>query len=113
MPRRASASRNRNSISAFMLRSSVCASFRIAVQTPGSTRNVKAFLSAMLGGCRSCFRACDGGESGAVQGASPGAYREYVEGVWGGRASDGARAVLASGDEPAGDTEDEPQREAD
>ena len=47
MPRRASASRSRNSISAFMLRSSACARRRMAVHTPGSTRSRKAFLSAM------------------------------------------------------------------
>ena len=47
MPRRQSASRSRNSISAFMLRSSAWASRRIAVQTPGSTRSRNAFLSAI------------------------------------------------------------------
>ena len=33
-----------------------------------------------LGACRACFRECDGGALGAVQGASPMTYREYGEG---------------------------------
>ena len=33
-----------------------------------------------LGACRTCFRACDGGALGAVQGTSPKAYEMYGEG---------------------------------
>ena len=33
-----------------------------------------------VGACRTCFRACDGGALGAVQGASPKAYEMYGEG---------------------------------
>jgi A/G-specific adenine glycosylase len=49
MPRRSSASRSRNSISAFTLRSSACARRSMAAHTPGSTRSRNAFLSAMDG----------------------------------------------------------------
>ena len=51
---------------------------------PAPNRNVPERSSRSfddnLGACRACFRACDGGELGAVQGASPTSYREYGEG---------------------------------
>ena len=37
-------------------------------------------VQAMLGACRTCFRACDGCALGAVQGTSPKAYEMYGEG---------------------------------
>ena len=48
---------------------------RVRARAPEADRR-----GAGLGACRACCRACDGGELGAVQGASPKAYRAYGEG---------------------------------
>src|SRR5207244_7648245 len=78
MPRRARASRNRNSISALMLRNSAWARRSSSIHTAGSIRSRKAFFSAIFSAERSSPRAFESSNDPKtqVQRADPYRHRD-------------------------------------